>query len=80
VNTQLGIMDIQNFKWDEAAAHLHKAVIELPSLYASRDCEAVYYLGVVLKLKQKWIRHMIVFIIQSGIIHGQARVIYSLLK
>jgi len=54
VNTQLGIMDIQNFKWDEAAAHLHKAINRASIHYMRpRDCEAVYYLGVVYKAQGK---------------------------
>jgi tetratricopeptide (TPR) repeat protein len=52
VNTQLGIMDIQNFKWDEAASHLRKAIDRATAHYMRpRDGETVYYLGVVSKAK-----------------------------
>ncbi len=52
VNTQLGIMDIQNFKWNEAEKHLRTAVDRATIQYMRpRDGEAIYYLGVVLKAK-----------------------------
>jgi tetratricopeptide (TPR) repeat protein len=52
VNTQLGIMNIQDFKWDEAEKHLRTAVSRATLHYMRpRDCEATYYLGIVLKEK-----------------------------
>ena len=52
VNTQLGIMDIENYKWDEANNHFRTAIKRATIQYKRpRDCEATYYLGVVLKTK-----------------------------
>lgn len=50
VNTQLGILSINNFKWEEAEKYLKVAVDRITSNYTRpKDGEGLYYLGVALR-------------------------------
>jgi len=54
VNTQLGILNIKDFKWEEAEKNLHTAVERITSNYTRpKDCEGLYYLGIVLRANDK---------------------------
>jgi tetratricopeptide (TPR) repeat protein len=54
VNTQLGILAIKDYNWEEAELRLRTAVKRITANYTrSRDGEAQYYLGVVLKAQNK---------------------------
>jgi len=54
VNTQLGILHIKGKRWHEAEEVLHKAVTRITSNYTRpKDGEALYYLGLVLKIQGK---------------------------
>jgi tetratricopeptide (TPR) repeat protein len=50
VNTQLGILNLKDFKWIEAEKYLRTAVSRITSNYTRpRDGEGLYYLGVALR-------------------------------
>lgn len=54
VNTQLGILNIKDFDWDEANKYLRTAVNRITSNYTRpKDCEGLYYLGIVLREQGK---------------------------
>ena len=54
VNTQLGILNIKNFKWEEAEKNLRSAVNRITSNYTKpKDSEAFYYLGIALRAQGK---------------------------
>ena len=54
VNTQLGILDIKDFKWEEAEKYLRTAVNRITSNYTRpKDCEGLYYLGITLRAQEK---------------------------
>lgn len=54
VNTQLAILDIKNFNWVEAEKKLRIAIERITMYYTRpKDCEAIYYLGYVLKMQGK---------------------------
>lgn len=49
-NTQLGILALKDFKWDEAEKYLRKAVERITSNYTRpKDGEGLYYLGIALR-------------------------------
>ena len=50
INTQLGILSLKNYKWDEAEKYLRTAVERITSNYTRpKDGEGLYYLGVALR-------------------------------
>ena len=54
VNTQLGILNIKDFKWEEAEKHLRTAVDRITSNYTRpKDSEGLYYLGIALRAQGK---------------------------
>jgi tetratricopeptide (TPR) repeat protein len=54
VNTQLGILNIKDFNWEEAKKHLQIAVDRVTSNYTKpKDGESLYYMGIVLRAQGK---------------------------
>jgi tetratricopeptide (TPR) repeat protein len=54
VNTQLGILSIKDFKWEQAEKYLRRAVERVTSNYTRpKDCESLYYLGIALRAQEK---------------------------
>jgi Tfp pilus assembly protein PilF len=54
VNTQLGILNIKDYKWPEAEKKLRTAVNRITSNYTRpKDGEGLYYLGVALRAQGK---------------------------
>jgi len=54
VNTQLGIISITNYNWEEAEKYLRIAVDRITSNYTKpKDGEGLYYLGVALRAQRK---------------------------
>jgi tetratricopeptide (TPR) repeat protein len=54
VNTQLGILSIKDFKWEQAEKYLRKAADRVKSNYTRpKDCESLYYLAVALRAQDK---------------------------
>jgi tetratricopeptide (TPR) repeat protein len=50
INTQLGILSIKDYKWDEAEKYLRTAVERITSNYTRpKDGEGLYYLGIALR-------------------------------
>jgi tetratricopeptide (TPR) repeat protein len=54
INTQLGILNIKDFKWADAEKYLRTAVARITSNYTRpKDCEGLYYLGLALRAQNK---------------------------
>lgn len=54
-NTQLGILAIKDYKWNEAEKYLRTAVKRITSNYTRpKDGEGLYYLGIALKALGKY--------------------------
>ena len=50
VNTQLGILAIKDFNWEKAENYLRTAATRVKAYYTRpKNCESLYYLGVVLQ-------------------------------